>query len=275
MYLSRIQLTEALLAHSNLGAILRRDSYGMHQLLWDLFQDGSRHLFREENSFKQLGTDHKRPLFYVLSSQPPKANSPLFQVDCKPFQPMLKAGQSLAFELRANPTISRHQEGKRHSSRHDVVMDAKYQHLLGECLRIGVLDERSLFTKDAAGRKRFQQNLSRPALKQALLSHEKLATAEAKAQFFQGQNEAIEQAAGEWLKKKGERSGFALESYEATGYLWHSLTKAKQHRNAGYSTLDYQGVLRITDASLFLDQLYKGFGPSKSFGCGLMMIRRL
>ncbi|WP_408742519.1 type I-E CRISPR-associated protein Cas6/Cse3/CasE [Acetobacter peroxydans] len=38
--------------------------------------------------------------------------------------------------------------------------------------------------------------------------------------------------------------------------------------------LDLSGRIEITDPSLFLTQMAQGFGRAKSFGCGLMLIRR-
>ena len=273
MYLSRIQLTDDLLKHTQLGAMLRKSGYGMHQLLWDLFETGSRHLFREECSREQLGTRHKRPLFYVLSGQSPKTDSRLFDIECKPFRPSLAAGEKLAFKLRANPTICRHVEGKKRSCRHDVVMDAKYHHLLRECLKCGLLSEKEVFLRSDSGRQYFKENLNRTQLQKQLLAQRDFAVPEVRESFFQQQAQAVEQAANHWLEKKGERCGFTINSVETTGYLWRSLANVKQKRNAGYSSLEYQGVLTVTDAPLFLAQLNRGFGTAKGFGCGLMMIR--
>ena len=41
-----------------------------------------------------------------------------------------------------------------------------------------------------------------------------------------------------------------------------------------YSTVDFQGLLQITDPQRFKAMLFKGLGPSKAFGCGLMLVRR-
>lgn len=276
MYLSRIQLTEALLEQTQLAAMLRKNSYGMHQLLWDLFESNSRYLYREEDSQKQLGTRYNRPLYYVLSDQPPKTDSPLFKVDCKPFHPQVRRGDRLAFQLRANPTIARHIEGKRRSSHHDVVMDAKYQHLLHTCQQHGIVTKTDIYSGSQDGTRRsIRQGLNRKQLQQQLLASDVFVSSQAREQFFQQQTEAVEQAARHWLDKRGEKCGFSVESAEAIGYLWHSVENAKQKRGAGYSTLDYQGILTVTEADIFLEHLYKGFGRAKRFGCGLMMIRRV
>jgi len=41
------------------------------------------------------------------------------------------------------------------------------------------------------------------------------------------------------------------------------------------STVDFQGILTVTDPELFRKALYEGLGKSKAFGCGLMLVRRV
>lgn len=274
MYLSRIQLTPALLEQTQLGRLLRRDSYGMHQLLWDVYPDGQ-YLFREENSREQQGTVQNWPLFYVLSHKPPSENSLLFKVDSKPFQPKLHNGDRVSFHLRANPTVARRQEGKKNSARHDVVMDSKYQHLLQHCLEYGVVTEGDVYLGEQGQRRTLRNNLNRRQLQQLLLSLPAFKEIARREAFMQEQRHKADLAAINWLEQKTEAGGFELEQVQATGYLWHSLSSVTQKRNAGYSSMDYQGVLRVTDTVAFVSQLEKGFGPAKRFGCGLMLIRRM
>ncbi|WP_031435839.1 type I-E CRISPR-associated protein Cas6/Cse3/CasE [Methylobacter tundripaludum] len=83
----------------------------------------------------------------------------------------------------------------------------------------------------------------------------------------------LEQQAGEcWLKKKAEKNGFKLVSVIADGYQQHHFKK----RGIKISTLDFQGVLEVTEPELFIrDALYKGIGPAKAFGCGLLSLARI
>ncbi len=276
MYLSRIQLTGAFATEPALASLLRKNSYGVHQLLWQLFDDGSRHLFREENSREQLGTQRSLPLYYLLSSQRPKQDSTLFKVESKPYNPLLQAGDTLAFRLRANPTVARREQGKKNASRHDVVMDAKYQHLLNACATEGILQLSDVYRTDAQNRKIVLKRFEKQHLQKRLL--EKLVVkapdGSAQKQFFKEQERAVTAAAQHWLIKRGEHHGFAIDSVQATGYQWHTLMKPGSHRNSGFSTMDYEGVLTVTDAAAFLNVLNSGLGPSKGFGCGLLMIRR-
>jgi CRISPR system Cascade subunit CasE len=41
-----------------------------------------------------------------------------------------------------------------------------------------------------------------------------------------------------------------------------------------YSTIDFQGVLNVTDSEKFQAVLFKGIGKAKAFGCGLMLVKR-
>lgn len=83
----------------------------------------------------------------------------------------------------------------------------------------------------------------------------------------------LEQQAGEcWLKKKAENNGFKLLSVVADSYQQHHFKK----RGIKISTLDFQGVLEVTEPEVFIrDALYKGIGPAKAFGCGLLSLARV
>ena len=41
-----------------------------------------------------------------------------------------------------------------------------------------------------------------------------------------------------------------------------------------YSTLDFEGVLTVSDPDPLLPAIARGFGAAKAYGCGLMLIRR-
>ncbi|MCG5549534.1 type I-E CRISPR-associated protein Cas6/Cse3/CasE [Halorhodospira halochloris] len=129
MYLSRVRVvTEGLDPHA-LSKLLAGNAYGNHQLLWQLFprHDERPFLFRQELEHESgmEGVVRGMPLFYVLSSVAPFPVPGLLECESKPFEPKLKAGQHLAFRLRANPVVARREEGWQRSRRHDVLMDAK------------------------------------------------------------------------------------------------------------------------------------------------------
>lgn len=77
-----------------------------------------------------------------------------------------------------------------------------------------------------------------------------------------------------WLESRCVQHGFNIQKSDifADGYRQHVLYK--KNNKISFSTLDFNGILRITDAELFVNALYRGVGPAKSFGCGLMMVKR-
>ena len=98
-----------------------RGAYAEHQWLWRFLPapPGTQRSFL----FRRRDVDGL-PRFYVVSDREPVAPSPHWQVQSKPYAPELTAGDSLGFELRANPVVTtRSAAGK--PARHDVVMQEK------------------------------------------------------------------------------------------------------------------------------------------------------
>lgn len=255
MYLSRIELTEVISEYSQLGLLLRDRSYGIHRLLWDLFNANERFLFREENAQEQMARSRALPIYYVVSGTEPKLESPIFNIATKPYAPVLKSGDQLSFRLRANPTVAKKPGPDKKSQRHDVVMNAQRDWLHQACAARNLTIE---------GEKK--------ALKQRLLSHADFAGKSGGEKLSAQLEDATQSAAVAWLAKRGEKHGYELQSVQATGYRWSALPE--KGRGAGFSSMDYEGVLKVIEPQKFVDVLGMGLGPSKAFGCGLMLIRR-
>lgn len=81
----------------------------------------------------------------------------------------------------------------------------------------------------------------------------------------------------EWLVSKAERSGFGVDKGRVSveGYRQHRLRKRKNKPLIRLSTVDFTGILTVTHSDLFVNTLFGGIGPAKSFGCGLLLIRRV
>jgi CRISPR system Cascade subunit CasE len=82
-------------------------------------------------------------------------------------------------------------------------------------------------------------------------------------------------AALAWLAREGERSGFLFNPDEIAidGYQQVRIPR----RNSGpiqFSTVEIEGVLQVTDPVAFVSRVKTGFGSSRAFGCGLMLLRR-
>lgn len=87
----------------------------------------------------------------------------------------------------------------------------------------------------------------------------------------------VQQTCIPWLAQRAEKLGFTLQtdSVLVDGYQQHE-SHSKQAKTAiRYSTVDFQGLLTVTDPEIFISEtLFKGIGKAKAFGCGLMLIKR-
>jgi len=54
----------------------------------------------------------------------------------------------------------------------------------------------------------------------------------------------------------------------------YTILSRRGGREIRFSTLDFTGLLTVTDPDVFLDKLEQGIGPAKAFGCGLMLLKR-
>lgn len=79
-----------------------------------------------------------------------------------------------------------------------------------------------------------------------------------------------------WLVDRSEKSGFSIkpEELRIDAYQQHRALK-KSAKPLQYSTVDYSGILTVTDAEKFESTLFNGLGRAKAFGCGLMMIKKV
>lgn len=222
MYLSKVTLRPSAQSAKKLLDIKSTGPYASHQLMWQLFlnQQKREFLFRED-----MGTNGLAE-FFVLSPTEPQGDRNIFNVQSKPFIPVLQQGKRLAFKLRVNPTIcSKDSSGK--GKRHDVLMHAKYQ----------LKNEKSI-------------------------DREKL-------------NNLMNQAAVTWISnsERLENWGIQLDSIpDIERYDQQSSSKASGQK-LQFSSVDFLGLLTVTEPQKFIEKLYSGFGRAKSMGCGLMLIR--
>lgn len=87
----------------------------------------------------------------------------------------------------------------------------------------------------------------------------------------------LREAGLEWLGSRAKQHGFAFETDLVTvdGYEQHQSLKGRGEKPIRFSTLDYGGLLTVTDTGAFERALYGGVGPAKGLGCGLLMVRRI
>ena len=87
--------------------------------------------------------------------------------------------------------------------------------------------------------------------------------------------EVAREAGFEWLARQAARAGFVLKRQHVT------VDRYEQHRIArdgsapmSFSTLEFEGVLRVADPEALVFRIRRGFGAAKAYGCGLMLVRR-
>ena len=79
-----------------------------------------------------------------------------------------------------------------------------------------------------------------------------------------------------WLERQGVKTGFTVRSndVEVEGYRQHRISRKGEAAPMSFSTLDFNGVLEVREPDVFLSGVALGFGATKAYGCGLMLIRR-
>ena len=205
-----------------------------HRLVWSLFAGDPE--ARRDFLYRRDPAPAARPKYFILSQRPPALDSALFDVETKPFDPQLSAGDLLRFSLLANPTVSRSRpkEGdhKPRGLRHDVVMDALQKHPAG----------------------------SRADARRGIIEREGRAWLE-------------RQAVASGFALEDADDSLKIDGYvqRATGSHGRGRSRGRQ---ICVSLLSFDGLLRVTEPAVFRDRLSQGFGRARAFGCGLMLIRR-
>ncbi len=224
------------------------EAYRDHQLLWRLFRDRvtADGVAPEEEAadpsvardfiFRRRTEISSTLSYYVVSRREPKPALGLLKVTAKPYHPHLQIGDRVAFDLRANPVVSRtckldidgsgKHAGSTRSRHHDVLMDAK-------------LAARS------AGRR------APDALE--LDAHDPILT---------------------WLATRAQAWGLTphldtvIQGAPARNRLH------PRGREIVFTSIDLSGFAVVTDPRLLHTALLEGVGKKRGFGCGLLLVRR-
>ena len=65
-----------------------------------------------------------------------------------------------------------------------------------------------------------------------------------------------------------------MDDVAVDGYQQHRVSRRGPAAPMSFSTLDFDGMLVVREPAAFLSAVVRGFGASKAYGCGLMLIRR-
>lgn len=77
-----------------------------------------------------------------------------------------------------------------------------------------------------------------------------------------------------WLHRQAERHGFHLLAADILPQGKESdwVKRPEKSHKLTLFTVQYEGILRITDTAAFHTALTQGIGPAKAFGCGLLSL---
>lgn len=87
-------------------------------------------------------------------------------------------------------------------------------------------------------------------------------------------HELIQKVGESWLFKRMGKFGFDVKKVWVDNFQKRILYKSKQSNPIRFSTIDYRGHLQVSDVEKFKIALIQGIGPAKSFGCGLLLIKK-
>ncbi|WP_127476015.1 type I-E CRISPR-associated protein Cas6/Cse3/CasE [Sulfurivermis fontis] len=87
----------------------------------------------------------------------------------------------------------------------------------------------------------------------------------------------MREAGLKWLRSRAAKHGFSFDDGLVTvdAYEQHQSLKKEGGKPISFSTLDFGGVLTVTDSATFCQTLFNGIGPAKGLGCGMLMVRRV
>lgn len=74
----------------------------------------------------------------------------------------------------------------------------------------------------------------------------------------------------EWLQRKGEQHGFILQSALPTQQ--QRIDQRSIERELKFFSVQFDGILQVTDPAVFLTAIQAGIGSGKAFGFGLLSV---
>ena len=92
------------------------------------------------------------------------------------------------------------------------------------------------------------------------------------------ETQLVQQEGVKWLQRRTNHYGFDFrdDHVRADAHRKHSFEKPRNGRAVTFTTMDLNGRLRVSDPKVFRQAaLFGGVGPSKAYGCGLLMVRPL
>jgi CRISPR system Cascade subunit CasE len=91
-------------------------------------------------------------------------------------------------------------------------------------------------------------------------------------------SEIVQEHGFRWLEERAGSHGFRVlpNDVRVDGYQQRKLFKRKGNNPISFSTMDFNGILAVTEPVVFIEKcLFSGIGSAKGFGCGLMLVRKI
>ncbi|AXR60544.1 type I-E CRISPR-associated protein Cas6/Cse3/CasE [Leptospira mayottensis] len=265
MFLSQLKL-DTLNINNKIVFNWIQNPYNIHQRLWMAFPEySSKDKLRDSPFLFQLDYNSDpgkiSPRILVLSEKLPNWERAFqeFKVlteipvgnQIKQISPtFIQVGTVLRFSLTANPTKKRK-------------------------------DYRSLFKKELEGFPDKLDPSDRVSFLEGKSKLEDLKKTLTKDQFKKLKSKRIgiyhKKGLLDWLSKKGNDSGFSLLNAVVEFQSDISANKIKGSSSPSIPkihTVTFSGILKITDPVKFKLAYSKGIGPSKAFGCGMLLLAK-
>lgn len=263
--------------------------YRDHQIIWKLFGDANSKdfLFRKEtkDTIEALETAFNT-IYYVVSKMKPVDNQNLFYINTKEYNPVIEKGEKFEFYLRANPVKTKAIGGKS-GKKCDVLMDVLHAYTpysnedVDRVLGLWEVYLKELERKDVVLPADTKEDLFKIIKEFPQRMHDEKKATEKRSLIRKILFPKMESSAKEWLIRQSKLNGFDLNHDEVImeGSQYHNYTKYNSKsinasQNIKFTSVDYSGVLHVSDVDLFQKALFEGIGRAKRFGCGLLMIRR-
>jgi CRISPR system Cascade subunit CasE len=78
----------------------------------------------------------------------------------------------------------------------------------------------------------------------------------------------------DWLQRKGNEGGFELQDVITGPNRDHIISTRRGGNPMTFTTVDFEGILTVTNPSTFTHTLRHGIGRGKGFGFGLLSVKR-
>jgi CRISPR system Cascade subunit CasE len=229
--------------------------YRIHQRLWMGFEKQKSQavnpdfLYRVEEDFKQAG--EPKPRILVLSNVTPhwdnafngeeflKGKPQILNLNLDNF---IEEDRSFRFSLKANPTKK-------------------------------IKDHRSFFKKEIEGIKEEEEIKKKLEILSNSLSKEQWEKIKSKRVGIYKDHEQFD-----WLKRKGEQSGFEILNLQFDKGEKEKVSKKKDMKvvhDLDLLQVTFTGILRVTNTEQFKKAYINGIGQGKAFGCGMLLLARV